>query len=175
VSDNLYSLKAWVTCTSHVHEDTSLKTRQIKVKKTRYKIINPSTHFINEPLYMNFVTARPPISNLIRLASHSRVAIPRAYAHLTCNNHPRLLRRSLQTTSVSQHTPDFAFVFEYVRPPSRTLHTNSRPPASMASSPAAPTRSRARTKPFPTSSPNVSPSFSSPMAAGNTSQSESRN
>ena len=40
VSDNLYSLKAWVTCTSHVHEDTSLKTRQIKVKKTRYKIIN---------------------------------------------------------------------------------------------------------------------------------------
>jgi len=33
VSDNLYSLKAWVTCTSHVHEDTSLKTRQIKVKK----------------------------------------------------------------------------------------------------------------------------------------------
>jgi len=34
--DNLYSLKAWVTCTSHVHEDTSLKTRQIKVKKTRY-------------------------------------------------------------------------------------------------------------------------------------------
>ena len=32
--DNLYSLKAWVTCTSHVHEDTSLKTRQIKVKKT---------------------------------------------------------------------------------------------------------------------------------------------
>ena len=39
-----------------MHEDTLLKTRQIKVKKTRYKIINLSTHFINEPLYMNFVT-----------------------------------------------------------------------------------------------------------------------
>ena len=42
--DNLYSLKAWVTCTSHVHKDTSLKTRQIKVKKTRsldHQSINP--------------------------------------------------------------------------------------------------------------------------------------
>jgi len=45
-----------------VHEDTSLKTRQIKVKKTQYKIINDqvkinqSTHFINELLYTNFVT-----------------------------------------------------------------------------------------------------------------------
>lgn len=58
------------------------------------------------------MAARPPISNLIRLASHSRVAIPRAYAYLTCNDHPRLLRRSLQTTSVSQHTPDFAFAFD---------------------------------------------------------------
>ena len=46
-------------CTSHVHEDTLLKTRQIKVKKTRYKIINPLTHFINKPLYMNFVTTLP--------------------------------------------------------------------------------------------------------------------
>jgi len=44
ILDNLYSLKAWVTCTSHVHEDTSLKTRQIKVKKTQspdYQSINP--------------------------------------------------------------------------------------------------------------------------------------
>ena len=120
------------------------------------------------------MAARPPISNLIRLASHSRAVIPQAYAYLTCNNHPKLLRRSLQTTSASQQTPDFAFAFEYVRPPSRTLYTSSRPLASMASSSAASTRSRARTKPFPTSSPNVFPSFSSPMAAGNTSQSESR-
>jgi len=66
VLDNLYYLKAWVTCTSHVHEDTSLKTRQIKVKKTRYKIINDqvkinqSTHFINELIYLNFVTRAAP-------------------------------------------------------------------------------------------------------------------
>ena len=38
-------------CTSHVHEDMSLKTRQIKVKKTRYKIINKLTHFINELIH----------------------------------------------------------------------------------------------------------------------------
>ena len=71
LSDNLYSLKAWVTCTSHVHEDTSLKTRQIKVKKTRYKIINQSTHFINElPLYMNFVTVISPVRQLKKLFSY---------------------------------------------------------------------------------------------------------
>jgi len=39
-----------------MHEDTLLKTRQIKVKKTQYKIINQSTHFINELIYVNFVT-----------------------------------------------------------------------------------------------------------------------
>ena len=43
-------------CTSYVHEDTLLKTRQIKVKKTQYKIINQLTHFINELIYVNFVT-----------------------------------------------------------------------------------------------------------------------
>jgi len=76
LSDNLYSLKAWVTCTSHVHEDTSLKTRQIKVKKTRYKIINQSTHFHqNELLYTNFVTsAEPstPVSMLIWMSREAR-------------------------------------------------------------------------------------------------------
>jgi len=46
VLDNLYSLKAWVTCTSHMHEDALLKTRQIKVKKHQsttldYQSINP--------------------------------------------------------------------------------------------------------------------------------------
>ena len=60
VLDNLYSLKAWVTCTSHVHEDTSLKTRQIKVKKTRYKIINQSTHFINELIYFELRNSYKP-------------------------------------------------------------------------------------------------------------------
>ena len=68
--DNLYSLKAWVTCTSHVHEDTLLKTRQIKVKKKRYKIINLLTHFINEPLYMNFVTVMSPVRQLKKLFSY---------------------------------------------------------------------------------------------------------
>jgi len=70
VLDNLYSLKAWVTCTSHVHEDTSLKTRQIKVKKTRYKIINQLTHFINEPLHLNFVTVISPVRRLKKLVSY---------------------------------------------------------------------------------------------------------
>ena len=153
--------------------------RHIKARPTSpILLIVPSKrvklYLVTRPSLLT-MAARPPISNLIRLTSHSRAVIPRAYTHLTCNNYPRLLRRSLQTTSTSQHSPDFAFAFEYVRPPSRTLYTSSRPPASMASLSAAPTRSHVRTKPFPTSSPNVSPSFSSPMAAGSTSQSESRN
>ena len=41
-----------------MHEDTLLKTRQIKVKKIQYKIINKSTYFINELLYINFVTVK---------------------------------------------------------------------------------------------------------------------
>jgi len=57
-------------CTSHVHEDTSLKTRQIKVKKTQYKIINWSTHFINELLYTNFVTVMSPVRRLKKLFSY---------------------------------------------------------------------------------------------------------
>jgi len=52
-------------CTSYVHEDTSLKTRQIKVKKTRYKIINQSTHFINELIYLNLVTDINKLRNSI--------------------------------------------------------------------------------------------------------------
>jgi len=68
--DNLYSLKAWVTCTSHMHEDTSLKTRQIKVKKTRYKIINQSTHFINELIYLNFVTVISLVHQLKKLVNY---------------------------------------------------------------------------------------------------------
>ena len=68
--DNLYSLKAWVTCTSYVHEDMLLKTRQIKVKKTRYKIINQLTHFINELIYLNFITVISLVRRLKKLVSY---------------------------------------------------------------------------------------------------------
>jgi len=57
-------------CTSHVHKDTLLKTRQIKVKKTRYKIINQSTHFINKLIYMNFITVISLVRQLKKLVNY---------------------------------------------------------------------------------------------------------
>jgi len=96
LSDNLYYLKAWVTCTSHVHEDTSLKTRQIKVKKTRYKIINDqvkinqSTHFINELIYLNFVTVMSPVRRLKKLVSYYSII----WRNSTSSSRRRLWQKS---------------------------------------------------------------------------------
>jgi hypothetical protein len=75
VSDNLYS--RWRrTCTSHVHgvvycqylhrAPGALGQATINI----IKIINRSTHFINELPYMNFVTVISPVRRLKKLFSY---------------------------------------------------------------------------------------------------------
>ena len=64
------------TCTSHVqckplHRSSEPQGPQVNATiKAKTKIINQSTHFINEWLYMHYLTVMSPVRRLKKLFSY---------------------------------------------------------------------------------------------------------